>query len=388
MTIDLSLVRAFLDESHHTLGQNASEWAAERIATLPPEHEDAAARTQSRQLVSLFGERDWLSHAMPRTDLRSCVMLREVFAYHSPLADSVFALQCLGSMPLVLAGSDELKERWLTSVLSGEAMAAFAMTEPEAGSDVASMRTRAVQDGDYFVLNGEKHLITNAGVADFYSVFASTNPDAGSRGLSCFLVPADTPGLVFDKAQVLSEPHPLGRLRFRDCRVHRRQLLGQVGKGFHLGMATLDRLRPTVAGAACGMAQRALDEAVHYARTRRQFGKRLADQPIIQSKLAEMAIQLSAARLLVYRSAWEKDQGAERITSAAAMGKAFATEAAQRVIDQAVQIHGGRGVLMDATVDRLYRAIRPLRIYEGATEVQHLIVAKELLKAADMAGEG
>ena len=386
MTIELPLIRAFLDPMHHELCGNASTWAQRRIATLPPQHQDGPAREQARELVSILGEEDWLSHAMPRTDLRACVMLREILAYQSPLADSVFALQCLGSMPLVIAGSEAQKSQWLDDVLQGRAMAAFAMTEPDAGSDVASMKTTAVRDGDHYVLNGEKHLITNAGVADFYSTFAVTDPDAGSRGLTCFLIPADTQGLIFDAPQVLSEPHPLGRLRFESCRVRSDQVLGTVGKGFHIGMATLDRLRPTVAGAACGMAKRALDEAVHHARTRHQFGKRLADQPIIQSKLAEMAIQLAAARLLVYRSAWEKDRGTARITTEAAMGKAYATEAAQRIIDQAVQIHGGRGVLMDSMVDRLYRAIRPLRIYEGATEVQHLIIAKELLKAADMAG--
>ena len=248
MGIEL-VIRAFLDDAHHDIARRAEEWASERIDALPACHEDGPAREQARQLVALFGESGFLKHALPHTDLRSCVLLREIFAYRSPLADSVFALQCLGSMPLVLAGSDELKARWLTAVLEGRAMAAFAMTEPDAGSDVASMKTRAVRTGNEYVLNGEKHLITNAGVADFYSVFASTNPEAGSRGLSCFLVPANTPGVVFEQAQVLSEPHPLGRVRFEDCVVSAQNRLGEDGKGFHVGMAT-GSSSPT-AGAAC-----------------------------------------------------------------------------------------------------------------------------------------
>jgi acyl-CoA dehydrogenase len=247
---------------------------------------------------------------------------------------------------------------------------------------VASLRTRAVRDGSDWVIDGEKTLISNAGIADFYVTFASTEPERGSRGITAFLVPADSPGLEFGGPQVLSAPHPLGSLTFTGCRLPSAAVVGEVGSGFKLGMATLDQLRPTVGAAACGMARRALDEALAHALAREQFGKPLADFQIVQDKLGRMAIELDAARLLVYRAAWEKDAGAERITLEAAMAKAYATEAAQRVIDAGVQILGGRGVLAESVVDRLYRSIRALRIYEGTTEIQHLIVAGRLLAAA------
>jgi acyl-CoA dehydrogenase len=261
-------------------------------------------------------------------------------------------------------------------------MGAFAMTEPEAGSDVGSLKTRAVRDGGAWVIDGRKTLISNAGIADYYLTFASTDPEKGSRGITAFVVPADAPGLEFVGAQVMSAAHPLGELAFTGCRVPGSNVVGEVGAGFKLGMATLDRLRPTVGAAACGMAARALDEALGHALERVQFGKPLADFQLVQDKLGRMAIELDAARLLVYRAAWEKDSGAERITTEAAMAKAFATEAAQRVIDQAVQITGGRGVLAASVVDRLYRSIRALRIYEGTTEIQHLIVAGRMIARA------
>jgi alkylation response protein AidB-like acyl-CoA dehydrogenase len=265
----------------------------------------------------------------------------------------------------------------------GEAMAAFAMTEPEAGSDVASMKTTARRDGDGWVLDGVKTFISNAGIADFYTVFASTDPGRGGKGISCFVVPAGAEGLVFDGAQVLSAPHPLGTIRFDGCRVPTDSLVGEEGHGFKLGLATLDRLRATVAAAACGMAARALEEALAHAVERRQFGKPLAEFQLVQEKLARMATDLTAARLLTYRAAWEKDGGAERVTVEAAMAKAFATEAAQRIVDDAVQILGGRGVLAEHPVDRLYRAIRALRIYEGTTEIQHLVIAGKLIEGAE-----
>ncbi|MEE8524812.1 MAG: acyl-CoA dehydrogenase family protein, partial [Thermoanaerobaculia bacterium] len=246
-------------------------------------------------------------------------------------------------------------------------------------SDVAAIKTRARRDGGDYVLDGGKHLITNAGVADFYTVFAVTTPGAGTRGLSCFVVEADRPGFRFVRPQVLSEPHPLGEIAFEGCRVPAGLRLGAEGEGFKLGMRTLDRLRATVAAAACGMAERALAEALAHARERRQFGRPLADFQLTQQKLARMATDLTAARLLVYRAAAAADSGAERVTLEAAMAKSFATEAAQRIVDDAVQILGGRGVLADSPVDRLYRAVRALRIYEGATEVQHLVIARQLL---------
>jgi acyl-CoA dehydrogenase len=258
-------------------------------------------------------------------------------------------------------------------------MGAFAMTEDEAGSDVASMRTTATRDGAEWVLNGEKAFISNAGIADFYTVFAQTGPGTGSKGIACLVVPADAPGLVFAGAQVLSSPHPLGRIRFDACRVPADACLAGPGEGFKLGLATLDMLRATVGAAACGMAARALEEAIGHARERRQFGEPLASFQLVREKLARMATELAAARLLVFRAAWVKDRGAARVTLESAMAKSFATEAAQRIVDESVQILGGRGVVADHPVDRLYRSVRALRIYEGTTEIQRLVIAGQLL---------
>lgn len=373
-------IRAFLEERHEQLAVEVSAIASQQIATLPEAEDDDAARIQARELLRLMGDLGWYRHVSSE-DLRAICLIREALGAASPLADSVYALQGLGSRPLALGGLPELREAWLPKVESGEAMAAFAMTEPGAGSDVAGMSTRAVREGDDWVIDGSKHLISNAGIADFYSVFAVTDPTAGTRGISCFFVEADRPGVVFDRAQVMSSPHPLGALRFEGCRVPAGNLLGDEGAGFKLGMISLDRLRPTVAAAACGMARRALEEALAHARQREQFGQPLASFQLIQTKLARTAIDLDAARLLTYRAAWEKDQGADRITREAAMCKAFATEAAQRAVDDAIQVIGGLGCLANHPVDRLYRSVRSLRIYEGTTEVQHLIVARDLLKA-------
>ena len=374
-------IRAFLEPRHVALAAEL-----EAVACLPEPADDGAARIQARELLKLMGDLGWYRHVSAE-DLRAICLVREVLGAACPLADSVFALQGLGSRPLALGGSQALRDLWLPRVESGEAMAAFAMTEPEAGSDVAGLRTTAVRDGQQWVLHGEKHLISNAGIADFYCVFARTDPSAGRRGISCFFVEADRPGLVFTGAQVMASPHPLGGLRFDGCRVPAGNLLGDEGGGFKLGMIALDRLRPTVAAAACGMARRALHEALTHARRRRQFGKPLADLQLIQTKLARTAIDLDAARLLTYRAAWEKDRGANRITREAAMCKAFATEAAQRAVDDAIQVIGGLGCLANHPVDRLYRSVRSLRIYEGTTEIQHLIVARDLLAEADAAQE-
>ncbi|MDX1648094.1 MAG: acyl-CoA dehydrogenase family protein, partial [Longimicrobiales bacterium] len=315
-------------------------------------------------------------------DLRGCCLAREAVAAASPLADAVWALQGLGITPFLLAGTDEQRGRWVRPALAGELMGGFAITEPDAGSDVASMTTRAVRDGDAYVLDGHKSFISNAGIADFYVVFASTDPDAKSRGLSAFVVPAETPGLAFSGAQVMSAPHPLGELAFDGCRIPAKNLLGEVNGGFKVAMATLDQLRPTVGAAACGMAGRALREALSHAVERRQFGEPIGDFQLIQDKLGRMSIELTAARMLVYRAAYEKDLGAERITTEAAMAKAYATEAAQRIVDEAVQILGGRGVMAEHPVDRLYRSIRALRIYEGTTEIQHLIIGGRMVADA------
>ncbi len=386
--VDVSTVRPFLDDRHPTVAREVSAFAAERLRPLPRAEDDGHARRQAREILASLGEAGWAAYAVPAAfggasdeiDLRACCLIREALAAASPLADAVFALQCLGSMPLALAGDDETSRRWLPGVAAGEAMAAFAMTEPGAGSDVGSMTTRAVRDGDDYVLDGRKHLISNAGIADFYTVFALTEPEAGTRGITAFVVPAESDGLSFPGAQVMSAPHPLGEVAFDGVRVGPDSRLGAEGDGFKLGMRTLDRLRATVAAAACGMAARALEEATAHARERRQFGKPLAGFQLVQSKLATMATELAAARLLVYRAAREADRGAERVTLESAMAKAYATEAAQRIVDQAVQIVGGRGVLADHPVDHLYRSVRALRIYEGATEIQHLVIARELLR--------
>jgi acyl-CoA dehydrogenase len=372
-------IRAFLSEQHIAMAGRAGVFAASEIAPLPEPANDGAARKEARRILAILGSRGWLEPIRDR-DWRGCCLVREALGAASPLADAVFALQALGTVPILLAGSEALREQWARDAVEGRAMAAFAMTEPEAGSDIASMATTARREGSGYVLNGLKTFISNAGIADFYTVFASTDRSAGAKGISCFVVPADAPGLRFLKAQVLSAPHPLGEIAFEDCAVPEESRLGDEGRGFALGLKTLDRLRATVGAAACGMAARALDEAVAHARARRQFGKPLAEFQLVQEKLARMVTELTAARLLVYRAAAEADGGAERVTMEAAMGKAYATEAAQRIIDDAVQILGGVGVLASHPVDRLYRSVRALRIYEGTTEIQHLVIAGRLLE--------
>ncbi len=379
---DTETVRAFLDDRHIELAALIEGFAAREIAPLLEPPDDNASRAQALKIMRMLGEAGWFA-PIAEQDLRGCALVREALAAASPLADAVFALQALGSTPIILAGSTELRERWLPAMADGDAMAAFAMTEPAAGSDVAAMSMQATRDGGDYILNGTKTFISNAGIADFYTVFASTDASKGNKGISCFVVPADTAGLNFVKAQVMSAPHPLGEIEFVECRVPASSMLGAEGEGFKLGMATLDRLRATVGAAACGIAQRALQEALAYSKERSQFGKPLAEFQLTQEKLARMATDLAAARLLVYRAAWKKDNGAERVTLESAMAKAFATEAAQRIVDDAVQILGGRGVLAEHPVDRLYRSIRALRIYEGTTEIQNLIIAGHLLKNHD-----
>jgi len=378
---DCRPIRSFLEPSHEALASRASRFVADAIVPRAEPADDAAARTEARALLGVLGG-GWQQPILD-LDLRGCCLMREALAQVSPLADAVFALQGLGTTAILLGGSSAQKDRWLGPIARGHAMTAFAMTEPGAGSDVASVATTAVRDGSGYVLNGRKTLISNAGIADVYAVFASTEPARGSKGISCFLVPADTPGFRFVAAQVLSAPHPLGEIAFEGCRVPADALLGAEGRGYGLGLATLDRLRPTVAAAACGMATRALSEALAHVRQRRQFGQPLAQFQLVQEKLARMATDLTAARLLTYRAAYEKDRGQERITTEAAMAKAFATEMAQRTVDDAVQLIGGQGVLAGHPVDRLYRSVRALRIYEGTTEIQQLIIAAELLKGGE-----
>jgi acyl-CoA dehydrogenase len=378
----------FFDEELHALARAVRDFARDRIAPRHAPEDDDEARREARELLLLLGETGWLRHAVPAEfggtapviSLRALSLIREALACASPLADAVYALQALGAMPIVLSGNPVMQHRWLPSVATGRAMAAFAMTEPEAGSDVGAIATRARRDGDEYVLDGWKWLISNAGLADFYCVFASTDPERGRKGLSCFVVEAGTPGLEFLGPQVMSAPHPLGELSFAGCRVPAANRLGEEGGGFKLAMRSLDRLRPTVAAAACGMAARALEEALGHARVRHQFKMPLAEMPLVQQKLARMATDLAAARLLTLRAAHAADAGAERFTLESAQAKLFATEAAHRIVDEAVQIFGGRGVLANTVVDRLYRSVRALRVYEGTSEIQQLVIAREILR--------
>ena len=380
--LSLDPVAAFVDRRHREYRERVAAFCRDEIGDRPDPESDAGARVRARELVGLMGAAG-LFRPIAEADVRGCLVAREVLGWWSPLADAVFALQGLSATPGLVVGEDP--GGWVARALAGEAVGAFAMTEWEAGSDVASMATAAVPEGDgagHYVLDGGKAFISNAGIADFYVVFASTDPGGGTRGISCFVVPADAPGLEFVGAQVMSAPHPLGEIRFRSCRVPAGTLLGKAGAGFRTGMSALDRLRPTVAAAACGMAGRALWEAVQHARRRQQFGKPLGSFQLIQEKLAESATELTAGRLLTYHAAWEKDRGAARITVEAAMAKAFSTEAAQRIVDRSVQVLGGRGVLASHPVDHLYRSVRALRIYEGTTEIQHLIIGGALVRGS------
>jgi acyl-CoA dehydrogenase len=314
-------------------------------------------------------------------DLRSVCIARERLAAASGLADAVFAVQGLGSRPIASSGNRAMADRYLASVADGQAIAAFAITEPEAGSDVASLSTRAVRDGGDYVLDGGKIFISNATIASFFVVFART-AEGSKRSVSAFVVDAATPGLTIARAQEMSAPHPIAALRFESCRVPVENRLGEEGDGLRLALSTLDFFRASVGASACGLASRALDESLSRARSRRQFGSPLADFQLTQAALADMATELDAARLLVYRAAWVKDQGATRVTREAATAKLFATEAAQRIVDRAVQIHGGSGVERGSVVERLYREVRALRIYEGTSEIQRLVIARHLLDEA------
>jgi acyl-CoA dehydrogenase len=339
--------------------------------------DDGAPEARTRELVRAMGASGLLESALPppagSMDVRSLVVAREELAYASSLADTAFAMQGLGSFPVSLAGSEAQRRRWLPPVVRGELLCAFALTEPEAGSDLSAVSTRAARDGAGWRLTGKKTLISNAGIAGLVTVLARTGE--GKDGLSMFVVAGDAPGLVARPLEAMAA-HPLGELSFEATPA---ELLGAVGDGLRIALATLEVFRPSVGAAACGIAGRALDEAVSWSRTRRQFGRPLAELQATRLALAEMQVDLMAARLLVRHAAWLKDQGQERITAEAAAAKLAATEAAQRVVDRAVQIHGGQGVLRGSVVERLYREVRSLRIYEGTSEVQKLIIARELL---------
>ena len=374
----------FFDEVHRDLAQRLRVWAAAHGAAAHEADEYAATRA----LVQRLGAGGWLRYSVPaphgglheRLDVRSLCLIRETLAWHSGLADFAFAMQGLGSGPISLFGSEAQRAAYLPAVARGDTVAAFALSEQEAGSDVAALATTATRDGDTYVLNGSKTWISNAGLADFYVVFARTGEAPGAKGLSAFIVAADAEGLVVSETIRVLAPHPLGTLTFSDCRVPQHARIGTPGQGFKIAMATLDVFRSTVGAAALGMARRALDEALRRVRHRRLFGKALAEFQMTQAKLADMATEIDASALLVYRAAWRKDTGAERITREAAMAKAYATEAAWRTIDHAVQLFGGLGVTVGTVVERLYRDIRPLRIYEGTTEIQKIVIANQLLK--------
>ena len=374
----IEAIDPLLEPAHEHLAAQVTSFAQTTLAPRAEALGDDEARREARRLLRLMADAR-LYAPIASGDLRALCLTREIVAAANPLADAVLALQALGGVPIVLAGTDAQRARWLDAIVTGRVMAAFAMTEAEAGSDVASMRTSARRDAGGWVLDGEKHLISNAGLADLYVVFAVTTPGAGSRGITAFLVPADAPGLAFAGPQVLAAAHPLGRIRLESCRVPPDAQLGDVDRGFKLGMMALDRVRPSVGAAACGMATRALAVALEHATSRRQFGQPLASFQLVREKIGRMATELEAARLLVYRAAWRQDRHADRIRLEAAMAKSFATEAAQRIVDEAVQIAGGIGMLVGHPVERLYRAVRALRIYEGTTEIQRLIIADELL---------
>jgi acyl-CoA dehydrogenase len=374
----------FFEERHRALARELDAWAAQHV---PQEHaHDVDAACQA--LVRSLGAAGWLRHAIGGTaygaaadaiDTRAICLARETLARHSGLADFAFAMQGLGSGAISIDGTPEQKERYLPSVARGEAIAAFALSEPDAGSDVAALACAARIDGDHAVLDGEKTWISNGGIADFYVVFARSGEAPGARGISAFIVDAGTPGFAIAERIDVIAPHPLARLRFTGCRVPLAQRVGAAGAGFKIAMRTLDVFRTSVAAAALGFARRALDEALRRATTRRMFNKTLADFQLTQARLAQMATTIDGAALLTYRAAWQRDQG-RNVTREAAMAKLAATEGAQQVIDAAVQIWGGLGVVTEQPVERLYREIRALRIYEGATEVQLLIIARELLK--------
>ncbi|MBS0446850.1 MAG: acyl-CoA dehydrogenase family protein [Proteobacteria bacterium] len=376
----------FFDERHRVLARELGAWADTHLAHAG---DDADVDATCRRLVRALGEAGWLRHAVGGTahgglrdaiDTRAICVLREALAYHEGLADFAFAMQGLGSGAISLAGTPVQRERYLPRVARGEAIAAFALSEPDAGSDVAAMACSARDDGDAYVLDGEKTWISNGGIADFYVLFARTGEAPGARGISAFIVDADLPGFEIAERIELVAPHPLARLRLSGCRVPKTQLIGAPGEGFKIAMRTLDVFRTSVAAAALGFARRALDEALDRAAGRPMFGQHLGDLPLAQAKLAEMATEVDGAALLTYRAAWLRDQGAN-VTREAAMAKMASTEGAQRVIDGAVQLWGGLGVTRGAPVERLYREIRALRIYEGATEVQQLIIGRELMKA-------
>ncbi|EEB85686.1 short-chain specific acyl-CoA dehydrogenase [Roseobacter sp. GAI101] len=371
----------FFEDRHRALADDLDAWAAGALANVDHGDTDAACRS----LVAMLGDGGWLRYSGAQgddtLDVRSLCLIRETLARHDGLADFSFAMQGLGTGAISLFGTPEQQEAWLPKTRSGAAISAFALTEPQSGSDVANSTMTAERDGDDYVLNGEKTWISNGGIADVYTLFARTGEAPGARGLSAFILPAGLPGFeIADRLQVIA-PHPLATLRFTDCRVPASAMLGAQGQGFAIAMSVLDVFRSTVAAAALGFARRALDEALKRVSTREVQGKPLADLQMVQGHIADMAVDVDASALLIYRAAWLKDQGAPRVTREAAMAKLFATDHAQIVIDKAVQLFGGDGVRNGMAVESLYREIRALRIYEGASDVQRVVIARQTLGA-------
>lgn len=371
----------FFEDRHREHAERLEAWCAEN---LPVDHSDVDAAC--RKLVAMLGEAGWLlpsavDPADPQPlDVRTLCITRETLARHDGLADFAFAMQGLGTGAISLFGTPQQKQ-WLDSTRRGKAMSAFALSEPRSGSDVANMEMSATRDGDHYVLDGEKTWISNGGIADLYCVFARTGEAPGARGLSAFVVPADTPGLTVAERLEVVAPHPLARLSFREVRVPVEAMIGRPGEGFRIAMSVLDVFRSTVGAAALGFARRALDETVSRVGGRELFGAPLIDLQMVQGHVAEMALDVDAAALLVYRAAWTKDSGAARVTREAAMAKLYATDRAQAVIDKAVQLHGGDGVRRGHIVESLYREIRALRIYEGASDVQKVVIARQVMGA-------
>jgi acyl-CoA dehydrogenase len=374
----------FFTDAHRALHRDLSAWRDRSLEL----HDDADPAAACRAYIAQLGSAGWLKYAVPRAfggaiealDVRSLCLIRETLGYSSGLAEFAFAMQGLGSGPISLFGSDALKRKYLPDVAGGQAIAAFAISETDAGSDVAAMQTTARRDGTSIVIDGEKTWISNAGIASHYIVFCRW-PEGGDRSFIAAVVDAGTPGLAITKTIDVIAPHPLGTVTFSGCRVPSDQVIGEPGKGMRVALGTLDLFRTTVGAAALGFARRALDTALAHVRERRAFGQALADFQLTQAAIADMATAIDASALLVYRAAWTRDQGADRITREAAMAKLVATESAQQVIDRAVQLLGARGVVRGATVERLYREIRALRIYEGTTEIQKIVIAGQLLHA-------
>ncbi|MCB0346693.1 MAG: acyl-CoA dehydrogenase family protein [Bdellovibrionales bacterium] len=376
----------FFDDHHREMASALESWAVANVF----DESGASELDLSRKYVSKLGDAGWLKYSVPapfggkfeKLDVRSLCLTRDILARYSGLLEFAFAMQGLGAGPISLLGTEAQKRSYLPKIAAGEWVAAFAMSEADAGSDVSALKMTAVKDGSDYVLDGEKTWISNAGIADLYVVIARTGEGPGAKGLSAFILTADTPGFSVTEQQHVIAPHPIGSIRLEGCRIPAANLLTEPGKGFKVCMATLDVFRSTVGAAALGFARRALDETLLHTSSRKVFGQALAEFQMTQQKIADMATAIDASALLVYRAAWAKDNGAERITREAAMAKSYATEAAQCVIDQAVQLFGGKGVLKGSIVEHLYRDIRPLRIYEGATEIQKIVISRQVYAEA------